>query len=119
MRNKDIIDNVIELNGSYEIRIPFQNCVVGWGNTQFPTAHILVFKKENEYNINIYNTNEEGKVYSPHREYKYTIKKDGIYLTYSDRDTISISDIIYISTPFGWSDEMKDILREILSLLQS
>ena len=119
MRNKAMIDKVINLKGSYEIRIPFMSAVIGWGNCIFPTGHILIFKTENEYIVNLYNTNEEKRAYSPHGEYTYTIKKDGIGLTYPDGDRLHFKDEYTITSPFGWSDEMKSIVSQLLTVLQA
>ena len=120
MRSKTIIDKVLNLNESYEIRIPFMSAVIGWGNCVFPTAHILITRFQNEYRIKLYNSNEEGRIYSPHREYEYLIKKDGgISLIYPDKDSISITDVLYISTPFGWDNNMKDTVRQILTVLHA
>ena len=117
MRSKVSIDKVIDLNGSYEIRNPFPACVVGWGNCVFPTAHIQIFREKNEYIIFVYNTNDEKRMYRPHRTYKYVISNKEVNCYDGHGDEISYLDRFYPPTPFGWNKLMTDTLTEVLNVL--
>ena len=110
------VKRIIELNNGYTYKFDGEVCH-GYGNIRFFYGHIYAYKEE-VYKIWVYNTNEYGRIYWPHRDYIYTCQRDGIYMTYPDGDTIKIKDMEELSVPYGWDTAKKEKLIEVLESLK-
>ena len=111
------VKKIIELNGDYTCRFDGE-ISHGYGNIRIFYAHIYAYEDKGVYKVWVYNTNEYGRKYLPHRDYIYTCRRgEGIYLTYPDGDTIKINEE-ELTVPYGWDNAKKEKLRDILESLK-
>ena len=133
MRSLSQINKIIEMNGSFNIYMPCNTVMIGWGNCLSVKGHISVSRSDEKYIVNIYNVNEWNRFYAPHGEYVYYV--DGNEITYKSNLVFDVNDNysydwnnkepLYeykendiLSTPFGWTDEMIEILKSLLKTLK-
>lgn len=132
MQSLSQINKIIEMNSSFNIHMPCNTVMIGWGNCLSVKGHIVVSKSDEKYIVNIYNVNEWNRFYAPHGEYVYYVNDKITYksnLIFDENDDYSYdwnneeplyeykSDEI-METPFGWTDEMKNILKTLLITLK-
>lgn len=130
---KTQINKIIEMNGSFNIHMPCNTVMIGWGNCLSVKGHISVSRSDEKYIVNIYNVNEWNRFYTPHGEYVYYV--NGNEITYKSNLVFDVNDNysydwnnkepLYeykendiLSTPFGWTDEMIEILKSLLKTLK-
>ena len=112
------VRKIIELKGGYECRFGGE-ISHGFANVRIFYGHIYAYKETEEiYKILVYNTNEWGRKYTPHRDYVYTCQRDGIYLTYPDGETLKINNLEELTVPYGWDTAKKEKLRDVLESLK-
>lgn len=133
MQSLSQINKIIEMNGSFNIHMPCNTVMIGWGNCLSVKGHIVVSKSDEKYIVNIYNVNEWNRFYTPHGEYVYYV--NGNEITYKSNLVFDVNDNysydwnnkepLYeykendiLSTPFGWTDEMIEILKSLLKTLK-
>lgn len=132
MQTLSEINKIISMNGSFNIYMPCE-IIIGWGNCTSATGRIMVSHNDNNvYMIHIYNVNEYNLYYAPHGEYTYYVNDGNITyksdLIFDEDDNYSedwndenpvyeYNSDDFISTPFGWTDEMKNILKSLLMIL--
>ena len=132
MQTLSEINKIIKLNGSFNIHIPCGKTIIGWGNCLRITGHITVSNNDGKYTVNIYNVNEWNSYYAPHGEYTYYVNDGNITyksdLVFDENDNYSedwnnenpiyeYNSDDFISTPFGWTDEMENVLKSLLITL--
>ena len=136
MQSLSQINKIIEMNSSFNIHMPCNTVMIGWGNCLSVTGHISVSRSEGQYGnyiVNIYNVNEWNRFYAPHGEYVYYVDGNGITyksdLVFDENDNYSYDwnneEPLYeykendiFSTPFGWTDEMIEVLKSLLKTLK-
>ena len=133
MQSLSQINKIIEMNSSFNIHMPCNTVMIGWGNCLSVKGHISVSRSDGNYIVNIYNVNEWNRFYAPHGEYVYYV--DGNEITYKSNLVFDVNDNysydwnnkepLYeykendiLSTPFGWTDEMIEILKSLLKTLK-
>ena len=133
MQSLSQINKIIEMNGSFNIHMPCNTVMIGWSNCLSVKGHISVSRSDGNYIVNIYNVNEWNRFYAPHGEYVYYV--DGNEITYKSNLVFDVNDNysydwnnkepLYeykendiLSTPFGWTDEMIEILKSLLKTLK-
>lgn len=133
MQSLSQINKIIEMNGSFNIHMPCNTVMIGWGNCLSVKGHISVSRSDGNYIVNIYNVNEWNRFYAPHGEYVYYV--DDNEITYKSNLVFDVNDNysydwnnkepLYeykendiLSTPFGWTDEMIEILKSLLKTLK-
>ena len=133
MQSLSQINKIIKMNGSFNIHIPCNTVIIGWGNCYGVTGHISVSNNDGKYIVDIYNVNEWNRFYAPHGAYVYYV--DGNRITYKSELVFDENDEysydlnneepLYeykengiLNTPFGWTDEMIEILKSLLKTLK-
>lgn len=111
------VKKIIEINGDYTCKFGGE-ISHGYGNIRIFYGNIYAYEKKGVYKVRIYNENEYGRIYSPHGDYSYVIKGGNIYLIYPDGDIVKINDGEEVF-PYGWNDDKKKKLREILKSLRN
>lgn len=120
MKNFKEINKIININGGFSAILGYID-MFGWGNCRTATANIDVFKENNKYILVCYNTNEEGRVYSPHGEIEYSITPSKIEyysrtIPYDEKEEYNFN--FPPSTPYGWVEKEEIYLVELLKTLQ-
>lgn len=95
------VKKVISIEGFYNVIMPINTPMIGWGNCSSATGHIMVAKTDDGLKVFLFNKNEEKRTYSPHGEYEYDIIDGKIYEHYSHERAK------YLSFPFGWDENMQ------------
>lgn len=133
MQTLSEINKIIKMNGSFNIHMPCNKVITGWGNCLGITGHISVTSDDGKYAVTIYNVNEWNRFYGNHGEYVYYV--DGNKITYKsnlifdENDDYSYDwnneEPLYeykpdeiMWTPFGWTDEMKNTFKTLLMTLK-